>query len=98
MPFAHVVFPLPVHRTFAYAVPEPLEPGLRIGSQVLAPFRGRPTPGFVVELTRESGIDRALPLARVLDPNAVSPHLLELARWIADYYVAPLGEVLSAAI
>jgi primosomal protein N' (replication factor Y) (superfamily II helicase) len=97
MPFAHVAFALPLHRTFAYAVPEPMS-GVRPGAQVLAPFRGRARRGFVVALAAETSLERVEPLSQVLDEDAISPHLLELARWIADYYVAPLGEVLSAAL
>lgn len=39
------------------------------------------------------------PILRVLDPEpAVTPELLELGAWIADYYIAPIGEVFRAML
>src|SRR5206468_11110333 len=68
------------------------------GAQVLAPFRGRPRRGFVVELAGQSQVERVESLASVLDREAVTPHLLALAHWISEYYLAPLGEVLGAML
>ena len=98
LPFAHVAFALPLHQTFTYRVPASLADRVRPGAQVQAPFRGRPRRGFVVELAGASPVERVEDLADVLDAQAVTPHLLALARWIADYYLAPLGEVLNAAL
>jgi primosomal protein N' (replication factor Y) (superfamily II helicase) len=39
----------------------------------------------------------ARPVLRALDAEPVlSPDLLELGEWIADYYIAPRGEVIRA--
>jgi primosomal protein N' (replication factor Y) len=101
MPFAQVALPLPLRRTFTYRIPEGLA-GPRPGAQVTVPFRGRPARGFVVEVTADPPAEAAgatlLELAAVLPAPPVSPHLLALARWIADYYLAPLGEVLAATL
>jgi primosomal protein N' (replication factor Y) len=96
--FAQVAFPLPLRRTFTYRIPERLGERAALGAQVVAPFRGRARRGFVVGTARESELDRVSDLAEVLDDTILSPHLLELARWVADYYLAPLGQVLSAAL
>lgn len=83
--------------TFTYAVEGRAElPAL--GSRVLVPFRRRERIGWVVAHGEPSaGAERKLrPVLDVLDevPTA-TPELLALARWMADYYVAPLGVVLS---
>ena len=98
MLFAHVALPIPLRQTFVYRVPESLEARARAGAQVEVSFRGRGTRGWIVELARESGRADALELTRVLDTPPLSAHLLALARWVADYYVAPPGLALAAAL
>ena len=98
LPYAQVAFVLPLRQTFTYRVPEELLETARPGSHVLAPFRGKPRRGFVVERVGETTLERIVALTSVLEPDAVSAHLLALARWIAGYYMAPLGEVLGAAL
>jgi len=98
MPFAHVALPLPVRQTFLYRVPEALGPRAVPGAQVSVPFRGRARRGFVVALSDTCDLEKVSDLTGVLPVPPLSAHLLELARWIAEYYLAPLGEVLAAAL
>ncbi len=99
MAFAQVALPLPLRRTFIYRVPAELEDRVAPGVQVQVPFHGRTARGVVVERSdhdpREDGV-RDLLAALAAPP--VSPHLLALARWVADYYVAPIGEVLASTL
>ena len=48
------------------------------------------------------GRSRPAPVVRdltaVLGEPLLSPHMLALARWVAEYYLAPPGEVLAAAL
>ena len=98
MPFAHVALPLPVRQTFVYRVPDALAARAVPGAQVSVPFRGRARRGFVVGLSAACDLEKVSDLAGVLPAPPFSPQLLELARWIAEYYLAPLGEVLAAAL
>ncbi len=101
MSFAQVALPLPLRRTFTYAVPEDLARRLSPGVEVQVPFRGRPRKGFVVELLRENPLPagtEAQAIAAVLGPPLFSPHLLAFTRWLSEYYLAPWGEVLAAAL
>src|SRR5262245_10043844 len=101
MPFAQVALPIPLRRTFTYAVPETLADRVTPGVEVQVPFRGRPRRGFVVEVVRESPLPQGAavhPLGAALTTPLFTPHLLALTRWIADYYLAPWGEVLAAAL
>jgi len=97
-PFAEVAFVLPLRQVFTYRVPDELDAAARPGAHIQAPFRGRPRRGFVVGRVADTALERVESLGSVLEPDAVSPDLLALARWIADYYLAPLGEVLAAAL
>src|SRR5258706_1894061 len=98
MSFAQIALPLPIRQTFTYRVPEALAPRALPGVQVQVPFRGRPRRGFLIELQAATTLERVESLGAVLTPPLVTPHLLELARWIAEYYLAPLGEVLAATL
>lgn len=99
--FVDVVFPGPVDKAWRYAVPEALVRQVEVGKRVLAPFgRGnRPTVGYCVALTREPPPVMAKPIRRVLDEvPLLSAALLQLTRWLAEYYMCPWGEVLQAVV
>ena len=96
--FCDVALPVPLDRLFTYAVGERVPvPGAR----VLVPFSGQRLMGVVVRLhdgAPPDGVD-AKPLQTVLDEEPLLPaELMRLAAWIAQYYVAPLGEVLRGML
>jgi primosomal protein N' (replication factor Y) (superfamily II helicase) len=99
--FIHVALPLPLPRTFTYAVPPEFRGAVRTGARVLVPFAGKERIGWIDRVAEESPRDpsRIKPIAGVLDaaPSA-TPTILRLSRWIADYYLAPLGQVLRTAL
>ena len=90
--FCDVALPVPLDMVFTYRVPAESMPV--VGGRVLVPFRQQRMTGVVVELhdrkpsVATKTIQSALDVAPVLDEQ-----LLRLGRWIADYYLAPLGEV-----
>jgi len=90
--FCDVALPVPLDMVFTYRVPTESMPV--VGGRVLVPFRQQRMTGVVVELhdrkpsVATKTIQSALDVAPVLDEQ-----LLRLGRWIADYYLAPLGEV-----
>src|SRR6516164_7868814 len=93
--YADVAVCLPLSRTFVYRVDEPIETGCR----VLVPFRKREVEGFVVALREDRpGVD-ALLVKSVIDAHPLlRPEIFKLCRWISEYYVSPLGEVLKGAL
>ena len=104
--FCDVALPVPVDRVFTYSI-ERGEPV--VGGRVLVPFRREQLQGVVVALhdrgtAKESSAENISPAAirpilRVLDQEPVlSEHLLQLGSWIAEYYLAPLGEVLRTML
>jgi len=98
MPFAEIALPLPLRQTFLYRVPEHLDGEVKPGVQVQVPFRGATKRGFVVALAGESDRAEVRDLIGLTGAPPISHHMLALARWIADYYLAPLGEVLAATL
>jgi len=92
-----VALPLPIPRVFTYRVDEE---GVAAGARVLVSFRGRRVIGWVTGPGSEPPESaRVRAVTAVLDREpAVTPELMRLCRWVADYYVAPLGQVLRAAL
>jgi len=98
-PFCRVALPRPLRQTFVYRVPPRLRGTLEPGHRVLVPFRRRKIVGCVDELAGESRVEGVREVLDALDREpVVSGPLLRLCRWIARYYVAPLGLVLRAAL
>jgi len=99
-PFCNVALAVPLRTTFTYAIPEALQGTLQPGSRVLVPFRKKVMVGVVVELAESAPPGTKIrEIARVLDfVRALTPKLIELAQWIAGYYLAPVGEVFRAML
>jgi primosomal protein N' (replication factor Y) len=90
--FCDVALPVPLDMVFTYRVPADATPV--VGGRVLVPFRQQRLTGIVVELHDRKPSVTIKPVLNVLDPAPVlDDQLLRLGRWIADYYLAPLGEV-----
>jgi primosomal protein N' (replication factor Y) len=92
--FCDVALPVPLDQTFTYAV-NGVTPA--VGARVLVPFSGQRLMGVVVRVHDDpapAGVEMK-PVQQVLDDAPRLPdELMRLAAWIAQYYVAPLGEVL----
>jgi primosomal protein N' (replication factor Y) len=96
--FCDVALPVPLDQTFTYAVNGVVPV---VGARVLVPFSGQKLMGVVVRVHEDAPAEEfeIKPVQQVLDETAILPaELMELAAWIASYYVAPLGEVLRGML
>ncbi|MBF8249088.1 MAG: primosomal protein N', partial [Bacteroidetes bacterium] len=82
---ADIAVPLPLYNTFTYLVPPELQALAKPGCRVLIPFGRKHLSGVIVSSPERST------LVGVVE-------MLELCGWISEYYIAPLGEVLKAAL
>jgi primosomal protein N' (replication factor Y) len=99
--FADIVFDRPLDHAYTYAVPEHLRGVIAVGKRVQAPFgRGdKATVGFCVHLSETVPPREVKEIGRVLDEEALlTPDLMRLTRWMADYYLCGWGQVLNAVI
>lgn len=101
--FAEIAIPVGYHGTLTYRIPEDLRDGVRLGSRVEVPLGTKLTTGFVVALLDEAPANAAKklkPIRTVLDDEepALLPEIIDLCRWAAEYYIAPLGEMLKVAL
>jgi primosomal protein N' (replication factor Y) len=91
--FLEVAVPLPVPGPFTWSHPEPLP----IGTEVVVPFGSRRVTGWVVGTVAEPPVSGVKPVDQVTERRAFGPEQLGFYRWIADYYLSPLGEVIATA-
>jgi primosomal protein N' (replication factor Y) len=97
--YCEVALPIPVDRLFTYELPLTLRHRVRPGCRVLAPFGSRKLVGVVLRSHDGpvGGEPRELLGLRDEEP-VLDGELLDLAQWIAEYYCAPIGEVLRGML
>ena len=94
-----VALPVPLRTTFTYAAPETLEAAPESGTRVVVPFRNRAMVGVVLARTAAEQRDGVREISEVLDAQpALTAPLVALGRWVASYYLAPVGEVFRAML
>jgi primosomal protein N' (replication factor Y) (superfamily II helicase) len=86
-----------VNKTFHYRAPEAARAGLVPGARVLVPFGSRRVEGTVVGFPDRADAAGLKTIIELLD-NPIPPGLVELARWMSDYYLHPLGLTLEAVV
>ncbi len=104
--FVDVALPLPLDRSFSYRLPAEM-PLPAPGSRVRVPFGAGEETGFVLGSLAAGQLEAGLraapakikPVSELLDAEPwLDAGLLRLARWLADYYAAGLGEVLRSML
>ncbi len=86
--------PIAQRRTFSYSIPPATD--VTVGQAVWVPFGPRTLQGIVLELTDYPAVDETKEIAGIIDSHPVlSPNHVQLARWISDYYLAPLFDAIA---
>jgi primosomal protein N' (replication factor Y) (superfamily II helicase) len=94
-----VAIPLPLEGSFHYLVPKSLSKLATPGKRVLVPFGRRKVTGYLLADALAAGADELKEVLDVLDEEPLfRPAELEFFRWIAGYYLHPLGEVIKMAL
>jgi primosomal protein N' (replication factor Y) len=103
--YAQVAVPVHLSKTFTYRLPHAIQRAARVGSRVVVQLGTKPVTGYIVGLVPrlrsgtsliDSEIKDVLELLDIDPP--LTPDVLDLTRWVADYYSAPWGEVMRAAL
>lgn len=112
MTYANIILPLPLDGYFTYCVPDALASRVQNGMRVTVPFgKSKTYVGVVaeypvdvpkpVEEVAQQGKKEIVykNIADVLDDAPILlPQQLRLWKWIADYYMSPIGDVYKAAL
>ncbi len=104
--YIEVAVAAPLHHTLTYGVPDGVSESLPPGTRVQVPF-GRPSAafgqrsvmGYVLGPAEAPEGVAIKKVVDVLDEAPVFPAaMIAFFRWIADYYIHPLGEVIKSAL
>ena len=101
--YAEVAVPLHVFQTFTYRLSEEQSAQAEVGARVVVPLGRSVVTGYILGLSDEPGaalVGSDIKEAKeLLDETPVcGPEILQLARWVSDYYACPIGEVIKAAL
>jgi primosomal protein N' (replication factor Y) len=103
--YADVAVPVHVSLTFTYRLTESMQKIAQVGARVMVPLGRNLTTGYIVGLRDKLRPGSSLieseikEVAEQLDVEpVVTPELLQITRWVSDYYASPWGEVIKAAL
>ena len=99
MSYADIAVAVPVEQLYTYRIPADLAAEVAVGKRVLIPFGKRYMIGYVVQIAETTNVKKVKEVADVLDVvPVITPNVLRLTRWIADYYLCPWGLTMKAAL
>jgi primosomal protein N' (replication factor Y) len=97
--YIEVAVALPLTTTFTYTVPEELRPFVMPGKRVLVPFGRRRVTGYILQFCGNQGLENVKNILDILDEVPLFPEsMIPFFKWIADYYIYPIGEVIKCAL
>ena len=98
-PYVEVAVALPVYPTYTYCLPEEMRSKACAGHRVLVPFGNRRVTGYILGEARGAAPPGIKDVLDLLDRENLFPEeMIPFFRWIADYYLHPLGEVIRGAL
>ncbi len=90
---------LPVFGTYTYLVPPHLTGQAVSGKRVFVPFGQQTVTGYVLGPTEKTPDTALKPISDIIDDTPLFPDSMSaFFRWIADYYLYPLGETIKNAM
>jgi len=103
--FAQIAVPVHLRKLFTYRLPPSMQHSARIGSRVMVQLGTKSMSGYIVALLPRLRSGTSLVEAELkevqelldVDPPLTS-EILEITHWVAEYYAAPWGEVMRAAL
>lgn len=96
-----VAFDTPLYREFDYALPQELVGKVQPGQRVEVPFgkSNRPQIGFCVGLPAQWRMPKLKQVLTLVDDQPlIDCALFDLAKWISEYYVSPIGRTLATMV
>ena len=97
--FARVLPDQAAGRLLDYRIPESMASSIGVGSRVRVPVRTRLLNGTVIEILSACEYNSVRDITQLLDDKPmIRPALLELARWMADYYCCPLETAVCSVL
>src|SRR5260221_2821692 len=96
---ARVTLEIALRKEFDYLVPPEMAAQVEVGARVKVPFGPRQVMGCVTALPQASTHTNLRSILKVVGRQSlVTAHVLQLARWIADYYCCPVEIALKSVL
>lgn len=99
--FVEVIIPVPISKEFTYRVPFELNPHIQPFVRVIVPFgKGKYVTGIITKIHENVPLEyQAKYVELVLDDSPIiTAKQYQHWLWIANYYMAPIGDVMNAAL
>ncbi len=99
--FVDLILPVPIRNLFTYRVPFELNEVIQLGQRVIAPFgKNKRFTGIIANIHETApNAYQAKYFDFILDDSPIiAKHHLAFWNWISTYYLAPIGDVMSAAL
>lgn len=99
--FADIIVPVPIRNVFTYRVPFEMNDLLAAGMRVIVPFgKGKLYTGIVAKIHEQAPTAyQAKYIEHLLDEYPiVTEKQYQFWKWISTYYMAPIGDVMNAAL
>ncbi|MEQ1604639.1 MAG: primosomal protein N' [Pyrinomonadaceae bacterium] len=103
--YVEAALPVPLRRVFTYRIPEQMRASIKLGARLLLPFGRRSVTGYAVGLHAELPPDVEIDESKIKDVieltdevPLITPEILKLTQWTADYYASFWGEMLKASL
>ncbi len=94
-----VAVALPVHGTYSYFVPDSLAAMITQGKRIIVPFGRRQVTGYVLGTPHETSDLNLKKILDVLDDGPLFPgSMVPFFKWISEYYMYPIGQVIKNAL
>lgn len=97
--YADIVFNLPLFSAFTYEIPSHLISFAEAGKRALVRFGKKDYTGIITNLKDSTEVVNTRYIKEILDDEPIiTKELFDFSNWVADYYLAPIGEVLFSSI
>ena len=99
--FVDVILPVPVRKEFTYRVPFELNDQVFAGARVIVPFgRAKLITGIITDIHENIPAEyQTKYIEHLLDEQPIiTPIQYNFWKWISGYYMAPIGDVMNAAL
>jgi len=99
--FVDIILPIPIHQEFTYRVPNDLNEYLQQGIRVVVPFgKSKLLTGIITKIHEEVPKNyTAKYIEHILDDQPIiTGNQYSFWKWISAYYLAPIGDVMNAAL
>lgn len=99
--FVDIILPISLSQEFTYRVPFELNEQVQPYTRVVVPFgKGKLYTGIITRVHQEvPSLYQAKYIEHILDDAPlITPKQLQFWKWMSQYYMAPIGDVMNAAL